>query len=74
MTEDELEQLALGWFQDAGWEYRHGPDLAPEGETPAATVAGFDVDVDLVDKHSGDLVRQRRQPRQPTTPARGAGC
>ncbi|RYU61421.1 type I restriction endonuclease subunit R [Methylolobus aquaticus] len=34
MTEDELEQLALSWFQDAGWEYRHGPDIAPEGETP----------------------------------------
>ncbi|MCB1599967.1 MAG: type I restriction endonuclease subunit R [Rhodanobacteraceae bacterium] len=34
MTEDQLEQLALTWFQDAGWEYRHGPDLAPDGETP----------------------------------------
>lgn len=34
MTEDELEQMALGWFQDSGWEFRHGPDLAPEGDTP----------------------------------------
>jgi type I restriction enzyme R subunit len=34
ISEDHLEQLALTWFQDAGWEYRYGPDLAPEGETP----------------------------------------
>ena len=34
MTEDQLEQLALTWFQDAGWEYRHGPAIAPDGETP----------------------------------------
>lgn len=30
ITEDQLEQLALTWFQDTGWEYRHGPDIAPE--------------------------------------------
>lgn len=34
MTEDDLEQLALTWFQDSGWEYRHGPDIAPDGDTP----------------------------------------
>ncbi|MGB6012038.1 MAG: type I restriction endonuclease, partial [Desulfobacterales bacterium] len=34
ITENELEKLALTWFQDAGWEYCCGPDLAPEGETP----------------------------------------
>lgn len=34
LTEDGLEQLALTWFQDSGWEYRHGPDIAPDGETP----------------------------------------
>ena len=33
ITEDQLEQLALTWFQDAGWEYRHGPDIAPDGDT-----------------------------------------
>ncbi len=37
MTEDQLEQLALTWFQDTGWEYRHGPDLAPDGDTPERT-------------------------------------
>ncbi len=30
ITEDHLEQLALTWFQDAGWEYCYGPDIAPD--------------------------------------------
>lgn len=34
LTEDALEQLALTWFQDSGWEYRHGPDIAVDGDTP----------------------------------------
>jgi type I restriction enzyme, R subunit len=34
ITENQLETLAVTWFQDCGWEYRHGPDLAPDGETP----------------------------------------
>lgn len=34
MTEDELEQLCLGWFADGGWEVAHGPDLAPDGPAP----------------------------------------
>jgi type I restriction enzyme R subunit len=36
-TENDLEQLALSWFQDSGWEYRHGPDIAPDGDTPERT-------------------------------------
>jgi type I restriction enzyme R subunit len=34
LSENELESLALTWYQDSGWEYRHGPDIAPDGETP----------------------------------------
>lgn len=37
MLENELENLALTWFQDSGWEYRYGPDLSPEGDTPERT-------------------------------------
>ena len=37
MTEDDLEQLALTWFQDSGWEYRYGPDISPDGDTPERT-------------------------------------
>jgi type I restriction enzyme R subunit len=34
ITEDQLEQLAIQWFQDTGWSYTNGADLAPEGVTP----------------------------------------
>ncbi|MCP9887523.1 type I restriction endonuclease subunit R [Cyanobium sp. ATX 6A2] len=37
LTEDAFEQLVLTWFQDSGWEYRHGPDIAPDGEIPERT-------------------------------------
>ena len=30
----DLEHQALLWFQDTGWTHRHGPDLAPDGDTP----------------------------------------
>src|SRR6187399_2669437 len=28
------DQLAVQWFQDTGWSYVNGVDLAPEGATP----------------------------------------
>ena len=31
ITEDQLEQLAIQWFQDTGWNFANGADLAPEG-------------------------------------------
>ena len=31
MTEDQLEQEAIGWLADVGWQRRYGPDLAPDG-------------------------------------------
>ncbi|HEX8372183.1 MAG TPA: type I restriction endonuclease subunit R [Chthoniobacterales bacterium] len=34
ITEDQLEQLAAQWFQEAGWNHANGADLAPEGTTP----------------------------------------
>ena len=34
ISEDHLEQLALTWFQDSGWEYCYGPDIAPDGTAP----------------------------------------
>ena len=30
ITEDHLEQLALTWFQEAGWTYLPGPYIAPD--------------------------------------------
>ncbi len=34
INEDQLEQLTIRWFQDTGWAYANGADLAPEGATP----------------------------------------
>jgi type I restriction enzyme R subunit len=34
ITESKLETLALTWFQDSSWEFRHGPDIAPDGDKP----------------------------------------
>ncbi|MCX2525333.1 type I restriction endonuclease subunit R [Larsenimonas rhizosphaerae] len=34
MTEDQLEQLCLEWFDDTGWETAHGPDIARDGTAP----------------------------------------
>ena len=34
MTEDQLEQEALGWLVDVGYRHRYGPELAPDGGTP----------------------------------------
>ncbi len=34
MTEGQLEQEALAWLADVGWQHRYGPDLAPDGTAP----------------------------------------
>lgn len=34
MTEDQLEQEALGWLADVGYTSLYGPELAPDGERP----------------------------------------
>src|SRR5262245_54398788 len=34
MSENQLEALTLTWFQDTGWNFRQGPDIAPDSDTP----------------------------------------
>jgi type I restriction enzyme, R subunit len=34
MTEDQLEQEALGWLGEVGYTHRHGPDIAHDGVDP----------------------------------------
>ena len=34
MTEEQLEQEALGWLADVGYQHLYGPDLAPDGAAP----------------------------------------
>ena len=34
ITEDQLEQQCLRWFQDGGWDALFGPDIAHDGPMP----------------------------------------
>ena len=34
MTEDQLEQETLGWLTEAGYSYRYGLDIVPDGSAP----------------------------------------
>jgi type I restriction enzyme R subunit len=37
MNEQQLEDLCIGWFQEAGWHFARGADIAPEGINPERT-------------------------------------
>ena len=37
LNEQQLEDLCLGWFQETGWRFAHGPDIAPDSSTPERT-------------------------------------
>ena len=32
ITEDQVEQQSIAWFQELGYQYRRGHDIAPDGE------------------------------------------
>ena len=34
ITEDQLEQVTIGWFKELGYTYVFAPELAPDGSTP----------------------------------------
>ena len=34
MNEQQLEDLCIGWFQETGWQFVHGPDIAPDATNP----------------------------------------
>jgi len=34
LNEQQLEDLCIDWFQQTGWQFAHGPDIAPEGDLP----------------------------------------
>jgi type I restriction enzyme R subunit len=34
LNEQELEDLCISWFQETGWHYVTGPDMAPDGTSP----------------------------------------
>ena len=37
ITESQLEQIALSWYQEIGWAHAAGPDIAPDGPAPERT-------------------------------------
>ncbi|MBP8141178.1 MAG: type I restriction endonuclease subunit R [Acidovorax sp.] len=37
MNEQQLEDLCIGWFQETGWQFVHGPDMAPDSAQPERT-------------------------------------
>jgi type I restriction enzyme R subunit len=37
LNEQQLEEICLGWFQEAGWRFAHGPDIAPDSSAPERT-------------------------------------
>ena len=30
LNEQQLEDLCISWFQETGWRFAHGPDIAPD--------------------------------------------
>jgi len=37
LNEQQLEELCLNWFQQVGWQFAHGPDIAPDSSAPERT-------------------------------------
>ncbi|QEQ86006.1 type I restriction endonuclease subunit R [Pseudomonas putida] len=37
LNEQQLEELCLSWFQQIGWRFAHGPDIAPDSSVPERT-------------------------------------
>jgi type I restriction enzyme R subunit len=37
LNEQRLEELCLRWFQQVGWQFAHGPDIAPDSSAPERT-------------------------------------
>jgi type I restriction enzyme R subunit len=61
LTESEVEQAALAWFESLGYTVKAGPDIAPDGSTPER---GSYVEVVLHDR-----LRQALALLNPTLPA-----
>ena len=34
VNENTVEQAALSWLRELGWEVAYGPDIAPDGDSP----------------------------------------
>ncbi len=54
LDEAQVELVAVGYLRDLGYEYVHGPDIAPDGESPERSDYG---QVVLVDRFRSALGR-----------------
>ncbi|HBJ85450.1 MAG TPA: hypothetical protein DDZ88_16550, partial [Verrucomicrobiales bacterium] len=34
MNEQQLEDQCIRWLQETGWQWVHGPDIAPDSDAP----------------------------------------
>ncbi|NLN91385.1 MAG: hypothetical protein GX134_14625 [candidate division WS1 bacterium] len=34
ITEADIEEMALGWFESLGYQVAHDPEIAPDGDRP----------------------------------------
>lgn len=61
LTEDDLEQLCLGWFAEQGWEIHHGPDIAPDGSNPHLPADVFEQVISRITRaESPDLIASNK--------------
>ena len=52
LDEAQVELVTVGYLRDLGYEYVHGPDIAPDGESPERSDYG---QVVLFDRLRSDL-------------------
>jgi type I restriction enzyme R subunit len=53
-TESKVEEAALAWLEAAGWQFAHGPDIAPE--MPGTERASYAEAVEDVEDPAGRAV------------------
>ena len=34
LTEEDLENISIEWFKEIGYQFVHGPDIAPDSKSP----------------------------------------
>ena len=34
ITEEDLENISIEWFKEIGYQFAHGPDIAPDSKSP----------------------------------------
>ena len=56
-TENQIEQTTLDWFENLGYNIKHGPDIAFDGSRPERDAEANYTDVILIDRLRETLER-----------------